>query len=133
MFIVINGFIPKDNDLLGNGGRSIKIACIPVGEMTKCTRTGYKRLYDEDGYYTCPQIPGNETKIAGEYYWENYTLCGSEHPNNKQFSLVNAYKNTILPIMEKIAEKESENGTCDVIFYEQENCAGCHKNEEYIQ
>ena len=26
MFIVINGFIPKKNDLLGNGGRSIKVA-----------------------------------------------------------------------------------------------------------
>ena len=35
--------------------------------------------------------------------------------------------------MEKIAEKESENGTCDVIFYEQEDCAGCHVNEEYIE
>ena len=32
--------------------------------------------------------------------------------------------------MEKITEEESENETCDVIFYEQEDCAGCHKNEE---
>ena len=35
--------------------------------------------------------------------------------------------------MEKIAEEESENGTFDVIFYKQEYCAGCHKNEEYIK
>ena len=31
MFIVVNGFIPKYNDLLGNGGRCVKVSCIPVG------------------------------------------------------------------------------------------------------
>ena len=133
MFIIINGFVPYNNDLLGNGGRSIKVACIPVGEMKKCTRTGYKRVYQEDGTYSCPKIPGNETKKLGEYYWENYTLCGSANPGDKQFSLINAYKNVIFPKMDATAEEESENGTCDVIFYEQEDCAGYHKNEEYIK
>ena len=134
MFIVINGFVPNNNDLLGNGGRSIKVACIPIGEMAECKRTGYKRVYDEEGNYTCPQIPGNETKKTGELYWENRTLCGSKNPKKgKQFSLVSAYENIIIPAMEEIARKESENGKYNVVFYEQEDCAGVHKNTFYIK
>ena len=34
--------------------------------------------------------------------------------------------------MEDIARKESENGKYDVIFYEQEDCPGVHKNTNYI-
>ena len=36
---------------------------------------------------------------------------------------------TLFREMEKITEEESENGTCDVIFYKEEVCAGYHKNE----
>ena len=30
MFIVVNGFLPKDNNILGNGGRCIKVSFVPV-------------------------------------------------------------------------------------------------------
>ena len=133
MFIVINGFIPKDNDLLGNGGKSIKVACIPVGDMMECKRAGYKRVYDDEGNYTNPAIPGNETKIVGNFYWENKTLCAHNKPKKKQFSLIHAYRDTIIPAMENIARKESENGRYDVIFYEQEDCAGVHNSDVYIE
>ena len=134
MFIVINGFIPNDNNILGNGGRSVKVACIPIGEMAECKRAGYKRVYDEEGKYTCPKIPGNETKKIGEFYWENRTLCGKQTAKKgKQYSLVDAYKNIIIPAMEEIARKESDNGRYNVIFYEQEDCAGVHKNQFYIK
>ena len=32
MFIVVNGFVPKENNLLVNGGICIKISCIPIGD-----------------------------------------------------------------------------------------------------
>ena len=35
--------------------------------------------------------------------------------------------------MENIARKESENGRYDVIFYEQEDCAGVHNSDVYIE
>ena len=35
MFIVVNGFVPHNNNLLGEGGRSIKVSCIPVGDYVK--------------------------------------------------------------------------------------------------
>ena len=86
MFIFINGFIPNNNDLLGNGGRSIKVAFIPIEEMTECKRTGYNRVYDEECNYTCPQITVNETKKTGEFYWENRTLCGSKNQKKENNS-----------------------------------------------
>ena len=35
--------------------------------------------------------------------------------------------------MKNIARKESENGRYDVIFYEQEDCAGVHNSDVYIE
>ena len=35
--------------------------------------------------------------------------------------------------MEEIARKESCGGLYDVVFFEQEDCAGCHMSEEYIE
>ena len=59
MFVVINGFIPKDNDLLGNGGRSVKVSCIPVGSYEPASKNSYKRVYDDDGTYEYPEIEEN--------------------------------------------------------------------------
>ena len=47
--------------------------------------------------------------------------------------MVSAYENIIIPAMEEIARKESENGKYNVVFYEQEDCAGVHKNAYYIK
>ena len=100
--------------------------------MMECKRAGYRRVYDDEGNYTCPSIPGNETKIVGNFYWENKTLCGNHEPKKKQFSLIRAYKDTIIPAMEYIARKESENIIYDVIFYKQEDCAGVHNSDVYL-
>ena len=35
--------------------------------------------------------------------------------------------------MKEIALRESEGGTKKVISFEQEDCAGCHKSDEYIK
>ena len=47
--------------------------------------------------------------------------------------MIRAYRDTIIPAMENIARKESENGRYDVIFYEQEDCAGVHNSDVYIE
>ena len=56
MFIVVNGFIPKDNDILGNGGRCVKVSCVPVGNYVAATKNSYKRVYNDDGSYGYPKI-----------------------------------------------------------------------------
>ena len=62
MFIVVNGFVPFQNNLFGNGGRSIKVECIAVGEYEECKRSSYKRVTDEDGNFIYPKIPENIEK-----------------------------------------------------------------------
>ena len=47
MFIVVNGFVPFPNNLFGNGGRSIKVECIAIGEYEECKRSYFKRVTDE--------------------------------------------------------------------------------------
>ena len=80
MFIVVNVFVPKDNDLLGNGGRCIKVSCVPVGDYEKAKRNSYKRVYDDEEHYTYPHIPENmelkkENTIGKtKLYVENFNL-----------------------------------------------------------
>ena len=62
MFVVVNGFISHENNLLGNGGRSIKVSCIPVGDYVKEKQNSYKRVTDDEGNFTYPQIPENIKK-----------------------------------------------------------------------
>ena len=66
MFIVVNGFVPTDNYLLGNGGRSIKLSCVPVGDYEQAKRDFYRRVYDDEGRFTYPQIAENHERTKGE-------------------------------------------------------------------
>ena len=52
MFIVVNGFIPIGNDILGKGGRCVKVACVPIGEYRNATKDSYSAEYDEEGNQT---------------------------------------------------------------------------------
>ena len=90
MFIVVNGFIPKDNDFLGNGGKSVKISCVPIGDIKKAKRDPYKRVYDDSGDFTYPHIRENLERRKGEMYWTNKTLCETLHVKTTQFSLIHA-------------------------------------------
>ena len=58
-------------------------------------------------------------------------MCGTRTPNEDQFSLIRAYEEGIIPRMEEIARKESNGGTYNVVFIEQEDGAGFHNNAEY--
>ena len=70
MFIVVNGFIPNDNNLLGMGGRSVKVSCIPVGHYEPAKKDSYKRAYDDNGGFSYPHIPENIERRKGELYWK---------------------------------------------------------------
>ena len=65
MFIVVNGFIPHDNNLLGNEGRSVKVSCIPIGDYVQEKRDSYKRVYNDEGNLTYPQISENIERQKG--------------------------------------------------------------------
>ena len=57
MFIIVNGFIPFENNLFEKRGRSIKVECIAVRDYEECKRSSYKRVTNEEGNFTYPQIP----------------------------------------------------------------------------
>ena len=95
------------------GGRSIKVECIVVGGYEECKRSSYKRVTNDEGNFTYPEIPENLEK-KGEYYWKNKTLCGTREPNDDQFSLIRAYEEGIIPRMIEIAREESEGGKYEV-------------------
>ena len=50
----------------------------------------------------------------------------------KNFSLIHAYRDTIIPQIEEITRKESKGGIYDVRFIQQEDGAGCYTSEEYM-
>ena len=128
MFIVVNNFIPKDNNLLGMGGKSVKVSCIPVGDYEPAKCDSYKQVYDDECNFIYPQIPENIEK--GNLYWKNKTLCGTEKIKDGYFSLIRAYKEHIIPDMEKMAREESGGGIYDVTFIEKEDGEECHNNLE---
>ena len=51
---------------MGNGGRSVKVACVPVGEYEHAKRYSYTRVYDDDGGYSYPHIAENLESRKGE-------------------------------------------------------------------
>ena len=116
MFVVVNGFIPKDNNKMGIGGRSLKVSCVPVGDYEPAQRDSYKRVYDEEGGFSYPHIPENIERKNGNLYWTNKTLCGTTNNHDGQYSLIQAYNEIIFPKMEEIARAESEGGIYDVVF-----------------
>ena len=42
MFIFFNDFVPKDNNILSEGGRSVKFLYVPVGNYELVKRDSYK-------------------------------------------------------------------------------------------
>ena len=97
----------------------------------KAKQNSYKRVTNDQGNFTYPQIPENIIQKKGEKYWKNKTLCGTNEPKTNQYSLIRAYKKHIFPRMEEIARQESEGGKYKIVFIEQEDGAGCHTNVEY--
>ena len=53
------------------------------------------------GRFKYTKIAENIERKKEEYYWKNKTLCGTNEPKKKQFSLIKAYKEFIIPEMEK--------------------------------
>ena len=130
MFIVVNGFIPKDNDILGNEGRCVKVSCVPVGNYVAATKNSYRRVYNDDGSYGYPKISENIERKKGEMYWNNKTLCSTRAVKKKQYSLITAYEENIFPQMEEIVRKESCGGLYEVAFLSKRIVlvAICHRN-----
>ena len=135
MYIVVTAFVPNDNDMT-KGGKAIPIACIRCGKLVTAAKTTYKRVYNEDGKFSYPRIPGNESRIEGMEYFECYELTGASEGTEKdpKCSLLKIYKEQIIPEIErKVVDRFSNEGKRAVIIVKQEDSAGCHQNERYVR
>ena len=83
MFIVVNGSILIGNNILGKGGRCVKVGCVPIGKYEKAKRDSFCAEYDEEGNQTFPKIPKNMMRVKGQPYWLNMTLAGC-YKNEKE-------------------------------------------------
>ena len=78
MFIVVYGFIPNENDILGNGGRSVNVRYIPISNYEKAKENPYHRVYDDDDKFRNCKLTENIMREKRQQYWANKILSGSE-------------------------------------------------------
>ena len=132
MGLCTTGFLPFNNDI-EKGGVSIKIDFERAGRMEKATRDTYRRVYDENGKYTMPQIPQNQLRKKGEYYFRPLEVTGSNCGDTKtpKFSLKQYFSNSLFPKLERAVQVASQqNDNAKVLVRFQWDGAGPHVNKE---
>ena len=120
MYVAMTGYQLNGNDIT-KGGREFPISVARVGRRVKATKDSYKRVYKDNGTYHYPKIAGNKLRSKGEYYFKSCEITGSSEGTEKdpKLSLISIHRDTIIPDMERLAERLSENGTKKVIFVRQ--------------
>eukprot|EP00957_Ditylum_brightwellii_P000407 31534-Ditylum_brightwellii.AAC.1 len=101
--------------------------------MTK--KNSYKRVYRNDNTYHYPQILENLLCEKGKDYFTNLELTGSSKgiAKSPSISLLKEYQTNILPEVErKVVQRFSEGGTKKVIIVKQEDNAGLHQDQTYV-
>eukprot|EP00957_Ditylum_brightwellii_P184213 14031077-Ditylum_brightwellii.AAC.1 len=134
MYICVHAYVLDQNDWI-NEGKVVPIILIRVGKMINAKRESYKRVYREDNTYHYPQIPGNLMHEKGKDYFTNLKLTGSSEGTaaNPKISLLREYQTKILPDIErKVVQRFSEGGTKKVIIVKQEDNAGLHQDQTYV-
>lgn len=133
MYVVMFGYLLTNNDITA-GGKAIPIACIRVGHYEEAKKDTYKRVYHDDGTYTMPKIAENQLQRKGELYWKALELTGSSDGTEKKpkCSLLRLYREKILPKMDEVARKYSENGLYKVVMVKQEDNAGPYHDKTYV-
>ena len=63
IFMMVNGFIPNRNDILGKSGRCVKVGCVSIGCYTNATCDYFSREYHKNGTFTYPHIPENRMRV----------------------------------------------------------------------
>ena len=134
MYIVVTAFaLTNDNDIT-KGGVVVPVSCIRVGKMMKAQRDSWKKVYDENGNRL--KTDANISRRRGDEYFKPMEITGSSEgtANKPKFSLWKAYKNYIIPDLEKkVIRRFSNNGQRRVIVVLQEDGAGPHKDQRYLR
>lgn len=101
--------------------------------MVNATKDSYKRVYNSDGTYSYPKLPENLLRKKGEPYFKGCEITGLKRGTEKKpkVALTDVWGDTILPDMDRHAQRLSEGGRYKVVFVSQEDNAGPHTCEVY--
>ena len=117
------GFLPFENDFV-KGGRGVKIHMQRAGGWISAERDTYRRVYRDDGTYYYPPIPENRLRVAGQQYFQNWEITGSNEgtPTEPKFSLLKYWRDKLFEILDnKVREIEMELNKRIVVRFQWDN------------
>ena len=128
--LATTGFLPFNNNI-NEGGRSVKIHLQRAGGLVPAKKDSYKRVYKQDGTYHYPQVPQNRLRVAGELYFENWEITGSDKGSKKspKFSLLKYWSDKLLPALDAQAQQLERDTNKKIIVRFQWDNAGPHTNQ----
>ena len=117
MVIASTAFLPFGNDMM-KGGEARKVSCVRVGAMRPASKDTYKRVYKPNGGFHYPKIEANRLRKKGELYFKSMEVTGSKEgtARSPKFSLLNYFKETEIPNMDRLAAEIHEKTTKRVIM-----------------
>ena len=129
MIICTTGFIPFEGDVT-LGGLGVKVGFKRVGGYVEAKTDSFKRKYKEDGTYSYPKVEegGEQLRVKGQMYFENWEITGSKRSNAgvPKFSLLDYWRDELLPDCDKVAAKYN------VIIRYQWDGAGPHNDKTLL-
>ena len=116
-------FLPFDNDFQ-KGRRALKIDLQRAGGLIVADRDTFRRVYRDDGTYHYPRNPESRLRIAGQQYFQNWEITGSNEgtPTDRKFSLLKYWREELFPILDKkVQQLQQEMNKQIVVRFQWDN------------
>ena len=135
LLICAMAIVPHGNNLR-KGGKTYKLSMARCGGMVKTTKDTYKRVYRDDGTYHYPKIPENQLRHAGQMYFENWEIRGSDSSSAEgkgKYALTTWAEEEIMPALEDLSRKVETESGCRVHVRGQWDNASPHKEKKLVR
>ena len=135
LLICAMAIVPHGNNLR-KGGKTYKLSMARCGGMVEAKKDTYKRVYNDDGTYYYPKIPENQLRHAGQFYFENWEICGSKSSSAEgkgKYALTKWVDYEIVPALEDVCREVGTETGCRVHVRGQWDNAGLHKEKNLMK
>ena len=130
----LHNWVPSEQEQDSKGGTAVKIDFARAGQMEKAQRDTYKRVYDDNGNYTMPQVPENRLREKGKEYFRPMEVTGSNEGDNKhpKFSLTKYFEERLFRKLDDVVRSVEEEENCKVVVRFQWDGAGPHRDNKLV-
>jgi len=130
----MTAYAPKNNNFQ-LGGEAFKVLLERADAVVKAKQTSYKRQYRENGTYHYPKEDSNISRRAGDEYFQNHEITGSNEgtANNPKFSLLKLWTDLIIPALDELARELSTKLNNLVIIINHWDNATPHKDKTLLK